>query len=142
MVTYLDIRSSDQDPEKREADFQELLELYEQDQFLLDQVREGVYVRERMLFSRGDTLIGRFTGIFEHFSLDGNVLDKKENERFLTLELSPQQSIHSDGNILRNGNNILLTWPAGQKKIWFRVTETDPDTARYSMIDNYRAWKK
>ena len=141
-VTYENIRSSHKDPEKRTADFRELLELYEQDQFLLDQVREGIYVRERTLFTRGDTLIGRYSGIFERLNIDGHILDNNEKERFLTLELSSQQIIQSDANIVRDGDNVRLTWPTDRKKIWFSITETDPDTGRYSMIDDYHVWKK
>ena len=46
-VTYTDIRSSEKAPEKQEKDFDELIELYKSDMFLLDQVDEGIYVKER-----------------------------------------------------------------------------------------------
>ncbi|MEE9118392.1 MAG: hypothetical protein V3U02_07345, partial [Calditrichia bacterium] len=64
-VTYTDIRSSETEEEKQKADFDELIQLYQEDKFLLDQVEEGVYVQERQLYEKDGAIIGSYSGIFQ-----------------------------------------------------------------------------
>ncbi len=141
-VAYTDIRSSEEDADKRSKEFKELIKLYKDEAFLLDQVEDGIYVKERQLFEKDGSLNAHFSGIFEKLKINENELKVKNNERFILLEISPEEKIETDGKSHRSDQNVLLVWPKDQKKIYFKIIQTVYDETTYPLIDEYRNWKR
>ena len=141
-VTYTDIRSSETEPEKQKSDFDELIELYEGDMFLLDQVDEGIYVKERKLFEKDGMLIGGYSGIFQKFKIDNNPMKVRNDERYILLEISPSEKIETNGKVYRSKNNALLVWPKDKYKLKIKKIVQDYDNIGYSIMEYYNNWKQ
>jgi hypothetical protein len=69
-VKYTDIRSAEEEEEKQKEDFEELIRMYRDDKFLLDQVDEGVYVKDRQLYEQNGSLHAIYSGIFQKLKID------------------------------------------------------------------------
>lgn len=142
IVTYTDIRSSETEEEKQKADFDELIQLYQEDKFLLDQVEEGVYVQERKLYEKDGSIIGSYSGIIQKVMIDNSELKVRNDERYILLDISPAERIETNGKIFRSENNALLVWPKDQKHLTIKKTVQDYDKIGFSIIDYYHEWKK
>ena len=66
-ITYSGLASDSDSLDKQENDFNEVIESYIEDDFLMDQVREGIYVKKRELFEKDGKLIFNYSGIFNGF---------------------------------------------------------------------------
>ena len=141
-VTYTDIRSSETEEEKQKADFDELIQLYQEDKFLLDQVEEGVYVQERQLYEKDGAIIGSYSGIFQKVKIDDSELKVRNEERYILLDISSAEKVETNGKIFRSENNALLVWPKNQKHLTIKKTVQDYDKIGFSIIDYYHDWKK
>ena len=69
-VTYTNLRDSEADKDKQKKGFLDLVEMLEEDEFLLDNIDDGVYVRNRYLYEENDQLIGSYSGIFKSLKID------------------------------------------------------------------------
>lgn len=141
-VYYTDIRSSEKDEVKREKDFNELIELLEEDKFLLDQIEDDVYVKERKIFEKNGQINGQYTGIFSDLKIEHNALKHENEEWILFLSLDEGQQIESNGKVLISNRNVLLTWPKDQKVLTFKVTLKNYDAETYPLIDYFLKWKQ
>ena len=141
-VTYTDIRSSEAEEEKQKADFDELIQLYQEDKFLLDQVEEGVYVQERQLYEKDGAIIGSYSGIFQKVMIEDSELKVRNEERYILLDISSAEKVETNGKIFRSENNALLVWPKNQKHLTIKKTVQDYDNIGFSIIDYYHDWKK
>ena len=121
-VVYTDIRSSETEEEKQKADFDELIQLYQKDKFWLDQVEEGVYVKERKLYEKDGSIIGSYSGIIQKVMIDDSELKVRNDERYILLDISPAEKIETNGKIFRSENNALLVWPKNQKHLTIKKT--------------------
>jgi hypothetical protein len=141
-VFYTDIRSSESDEEKQKADFDELIQLYQEDNFLLDMVEEGVYVKERTLYEKNGMIMGGYSGIFQKVQIDNNVMDLRNDERFILLNISENEKIETNGKVYRSENNALLVWPKDQKNITIKKIVQNYNNTGFSIINYYNDWKK
>jgi hypothetical protein len=141
-VKYTDIRSSESEPEKQKKDFDELLELYEGDMFLLDQVDEGIYVKERKLYEKDGKIYGSYSGIFQKMKIDDNEMKVRNDERYILLDISAAEDIETNGKIYRSENNALLVWPNHQKHLTIKKIVKDYDKIGFPIIDYYKNWKQ
>ena len=140
-VVYTDIRSSETEEEEKKKDFNELIELYEGDMFLLDQVDEGVYVKERQLYEKDGKLIGSYSGIFQRIKIDDNEINTRNDERYILLDIGPDMEIETNGKVYRSEHNALLVWPVDKKKLKIKKIVKDYNNVGYSIIDYYKKWK-
>jgi hypothetical protein len=140
-VTYSDIRSSEETPEKRKADFDELITLYQDDKFLLDQVQEGIYVTARNLAENDGKINASFSGKFDELSIDDRALSLQNEERYILLDITPDEKIESNGKILRTERNVLIVWQKSEKVLTFKRTMLNYDDITHSLVDFYRDWK-
>ena len=141
-VKYTDIRSSETETDKQKKDFDELIQLYGEDMFLLEQLEEGIYVKERNLFEEDGKLIGTFSGIFRSIMIDDNEIKVRNDERYILVDISPSEKIETNGKIHRSENNALLVWPKDKKNLKIKKTVQDYDKVGFPIIDYYNKWKK
>jgi hypothetical protein len=140
LVKYSDIRSSETEVEKQKQDFDELIELYKGDIFLLDQVNEGLYVNDRKLYEKDGILFGSYSGIFQTLKIDGNELNTRSEERFILLDIGPDMEIETNGKVYRSEHNALLVWPIDKKKLKIKKTVRDYDNVGFSILKYYKEW--
>jgi hypothetical protein len=140
-VDYKDIRSSEKEPKKQEEDFKEAVRLLFEDDFLLDNVEEGIYVKDRKLWEDNGILKASFSGIFKELNVDGNKLDVQNDERILFINES-DVDVESNGKVLKSDKNIVLIWPKDQRELTWTMKDIDTAKDTYSLIDYYRSWKK
>jgi hypothetical protein len=141
-IDFADNFDSGKEEEKQKADFDELIQLYQEDKFLLDQVEEGVYVQERKLYEKDGSVIGSYSGIFQKVMIYDSELKVRNDERYILLDISPEEKIETNGKIFRSENNALLVWPKDQKHLTIKKTVQDYDKIGFSIIDYYHEWKK
>jgi hypothetical protein len=141
-VTYTDIRSSETEVKKQKKDFDELIELYQDDMFLLDQVDEGIYVKERKLYEKNGMLVGSYSGIFQKIQIDNNEMKVRNDERYILLDISPNENIETNGKVYRSENNALVVWPKDQKQLEIKKIVQDYDKIGFSIMDYYKDWRK
>jgi uncharacterized surface protein with fasciclin (FAS1) repeats len=139
-ATYTDIRSSETEEEKQKKDFDELIQLYEDDMFLLDQVDEGIYVKERKLYEKNGMLVGGYSGIFQTIQIDNNKMKVRNDERYILLDISPNEHIETNGKIYKSENNALLVWPKDQRQLKIKKIVQDYDKIGFSIFDYYKNW--
>jgi len=139
-VTYTNIESSEALLEDQQKDFNELIEHYQGDQFLLDQVSDGIYIKERELFEKNGKLIGKYSGIFRNLKFDNEEL-KTVNDEYIMLMDEDDEIVETNGKIVKSEKNIFISWPKTKKELYWKVKiNGDPQT--YSLVEMFREWKK
>ena len=140
-VTYSDIRSSEKEPKKQLEDLNELFKIVQEDQFLLDHVDMGIYIKERHVYEKNGKFMGKFKGIFEKISLDDARLEVKGEERYILIDIDEDDIVETNGNLIKTKGKALLVWSKEQKIISYKITKTYDDPT-YSITHLYRDWLK
>ena len=139
-VTYTNLRDSEADKDKQKKGFLDLVEMLEEDEFLLDNIDDGVYVRNRYLYEENDQLIGSYSGIFKSLKIDSEELKTKENERILILDKDEGDIVTTNGKVLESEDSFIISWPKDVRKLEFTVKKS-LGKPTYSLLDYYHEWK-
>jgi len=123
-VVYSGIASSDSTDQKQKADYDDLIDMLENDDFLLDSVDDGIYVKERHLFVKDGKLCGKYYGIFRKLKMDGENLKEKGEERILQIDTDENDVVTSNGKIYQSDDNTFIIWPKDNLKITYTVRKT------------------
>ena len=153
VAVYEDIRSGQEikkDENEREKmlneDFLYIVKCYQNNDYLLDLVDNGVYVKNRELYEENATLCMRVTGITRNFKPDGaeEGLRIIKDERVLSLKKDDDEEVSSDGTITETEDRILISWPKDQKSISWTVKtiNDDKDVILLPLVGKFREWKK
>ncbi|MCI0472468.1 MAG: hypothetical protein L0Y76_02680, partial [Ignavibacteria bacterium] len=134
-----DLTSSDSTIEKQRSDFDGLVELIHSDEFLLDHVDNGIYVKERRLYEENGKINAFIKGIFKELKEEELKLRVDEEEIVLTCQKDDDVRIESDGKILETENNMIVTWPKTTNEIYFKFVPVNSEK-KYSMIEYFREW--
>ena len=140
-VNYNDIQSSEEEAIKQEEDFNDLVELLFGDEFLLDNVKEGIYVKERKLWKEKGILKANFHGIFQELKLDDSELKIENEERMLILK-SDGDTYECNGKVLQTEKNVIMVWPKDQKELYWKQIIDAGDDPVYSLVNFYDKWEK
>ncbi len=139
-VIYSNIQTGEALLKDQQKDFKELVKHYQDDQFLLDQMTDGVYVKERELFEENGKLIGKYNGIFRNFKFDNDPL-KLVNDEFILLMDADDEVVETNGKIIKSEKNIFISWPKDQKELYWKIKMTN-DPKSTSLLDMFREWKE
>lgn len=140
-VNYNDILSSEKEITKQENDFKDLIDLLFGDDFLLDNVDEGIYVRDRKLWNDKGVLKANFTGIFKNIKFDDRELKVENGERMLILK-NDGDTYACNGKLLQTEKNVIMVWPKDQRDLyWKQITKLE-DEPTFPLISYYEKWKK
>ena len=112
-----------------------------EDQFLLDHVNMGIYIKERQVYEKNGKLTGKFTGIFEKVGLDDAILEVKGDERYILVDIDEGDIVETNGKLHKTKEKALLVWPKEQKIISYKITKTYDDPT-YSITHLYHDWLK
>ncbi len=139
-VTYTNLRDSEADKDKQKKTFIDLVEMLEEDDFLLDNIDDGIYVRERYLYEENGQLIGSYSGIFKRLKIDSEELKTKENERILIIDKDEGDIVTANGKVLESEDSFIISWSKDVRKLEFTVKKS-LGKPTYSLLDYYREWK-
>ena len=139
IINYNDIQSTEEKSEKQEEDFNDLIELLFGDEFLLDNVDEGIYVQDRKLWKEDGILKANFNGIFKNIKLDDSELKIENEERMLILK-NDGDIYECNGKVLQTEKNVIMVWPKDQKELyWKQIIDLDEDPT-FPLIKYYEEW--
>jgi len=113
VIEYKNISSGEAEPADVQKDFNNLIEDWQGDQYLLDRAEEGLFIKNREVFIRDGKIVGRVTGIMKD-------VDKlysfwvSHNERIMIFETESDNDyelVETNGKILKTDKNTLIIWP-------------------------------
>lgn len=114
LISKYNLQSDQTDPAKQQDDFDNLIQDWKGDQYLLDKVREGVYVKTRRLFSQRGQLVWREKAIFadiNHLFRDAIVNDS------LRIGFGREETVtKTNGILIQTKDSIIVQWPLKMKK--------------------------
>ena len=140
-IIYTNIETSEALLKDQQKDFNELIESFTGDDFLLDQMSDGVYVKERELYEENGKLIGKYKGLFRNFEFDNEPLKIVNDEFILLIDADDDEIVETNGNIIKSEKNIFISWPKEQKELYWKYKMTrDPHST--SLLDMFRDWKE
>lgn len=138
-VIYTNIETGEALLKDQQKDFQELIEHFQGDQFLLDQISDGIYIKNRELFEKNGKLIGKYRGIFRNLKFDDEAL-KTANDEYIMLMDDSDEVIETNGKIVKSEKNVFISWPKTQKELYWKVKmQGEPQT--FSLLEMFRDWK-
>ncbi len=139
-VTYSGLASDSDSLKKQESDFNEIIESYHDDEFLMDQVKEGIYVKDRQLYEQDGKLIFTFNGIFDGFE-PGPDIELINNEYVLEFTDKDMVLTKTNGLAEENEDGFIIKWPVTQKELYFKI-ENNNKGKRISLLPFYKKWIK
>ena len=138
-VTYTNIESSEALLKDQQEDFDDLIDYYQGDQFLLDQMADDIYIKKRQLFEKDGKIVGKYSGIFRNLKFDNEPL-KTKNDEYIMLMDDSDEVVETNGKIIKSEKNVFLSWPKTQKELYWKV-KMKGDHQTYSLLEMYREWK-
>ena len=137
-ITYSGVASDSDSLDTREEDFNEVLESYCDDDILMDQVKEGVYVKERKLYEQDGKLNFTYSGIFSGFD-PGPDIEKINNEYVIEFTDKNMVLVKTNGETEKIEDGFIIKWSLTQKELYFKVQNKN-DEKRNSLLPFYKKW--
>jgi len=140
-VTYTGIGTSESDKDRQMSDFEDLREAVEENNFYLDALEDGIYVKEIQLKKADDQIVGEYTGIFRNLRIEGKQFQVNEND--CTLEIAKEEGykIRSNGEVTEDADKFTIVWPKSERSIWYEIT-CSPDQPVYSLLPYFDSWQE
>ena len=129
--------SSIADKEKEvEEDFRELIDHWKGDKFLIEQLKEGLLVKDRQLLLEGDSINFKVSAILT----EGYYLDLvAKGERIMIIEDADESKIlETNGKVLKTEENFVIVWPEELKEIYWIQSHVSIDDDDRKQIDRNR----
>ncbi len=129
---------------QKKQDFKQLLETYQGDQFLLDGVDMGIYIKERRLYEKDGKLFGSFSGVFTNLKPDEEVFLKINKDAIIvTLQNDRNvERIETDGHKVVGEEETTITWPKTKHNIYWKVVlKKEKPELSHSLVDEFRLWE-
>jgi hypothetical protein len=108
-ITYRNIESTSDDPAKQEEDFRDLMDKWKGDEYLLQRMNEGVYIKQRELQLRKGILVWKEVGIFSDVEKMKDGISFNDSSR---IAMSKDETVLStNGTLLINNDSTVVVWP-------------------------------
>ena len=140
-VIYTGIETSESDKDRQMSDFEDLREAVEEDNFYLDALEDGIYVKEIQLKKVNHKLVGEYTGIFRNLRIEGKPLQVNENDCSLEIAKEEGYKIKSNGKVTEDKHKFTIVWPKSDGHLWYEITCT-PDQPVYSLLPYFDSWQQ
>lgn len=138
-ISMIGIASSEDSLAKQQKDFDEIIEKLNGDPFLLEGVKDGIYIKHRQLTKEKDKLIFNYDGIFDNISADDFKLEIVNDELVLKTSKDDVYS-NTNGIVEKDSLQTCIKWPRGTKEIYWELAFDNEKT--YSLIAMYEKWLK
>ncbi len=102
------IQSDETDPGKQQKDFEQAIESWQGDEYLLDRVHDGIYVKDRSLSVEHNVLVWKEKGIFSEL---GDVFRHElKNDTLKFVVKGDQKIIATNGIVLLAKDSTIVYW--------------------------------
>jgi hypothetical protein len=137
-VTLRNLQADGPTPHHQQQDFDTLVGLLTSDDYLLDRLRDGVYVKSRGVRIEAGILVAKETGLFSDPANVGVVVARDSTLR-RSVE-SGMTVLATNGRVIQAGDSLYVRWPmrTQQMSLKLRQREFQPTA---SLVAKYRAWK-
>lgn len=123
VITYSNIQSSSDDVKKQDEDFQELLDKWKGDKYLLERMNDGVYIKKRDLKLSNGTLVWREVGIFADVHKMNNGISYDDTTR---ISLAKDEGVlETNGVVLLSKDSTVVIWPPHTRDFEMKVRNLD-----------------
>jgi len=141
IVTVMrNIQSDDSDPEKQERDFEEVLRWWKGDDYLLERMRDGLYVKERKLGLEQDSLLWQETAIFSDLTDVFKRDFRNDTLRFAIGE--DQRIVATNGTVVKENDSTLVYWALPGTRTLSLTMKTGSFTVKSNFAERFRKYLK
>jgi hypothetical protein len=132
-VIYHNISSEAKDEEALQSDFRDLIDSWKGDQYLVQQAKQGLILKERQVYLENGKLQAKELSVptEENFLVEGDMMIS-HGERIVVIEADEAEIIETNGKILRTEENYVIVWPEELREIYWiqRPVFDDEDNKR------------
>jgi hypothetical protein len=130
--------------------FRDLIDSWKGDQYLVQQAKQGLILKERQVYLENGKLQARELSVptEENFLVEGDMMIS-HGERIVVIEADDTEIIETNGKILRTERNYVIAWPETLKEIYWiqRPAFDDEDNKRIErnrpkLIKMFEAYKQ
>lgn len=138
-VKFTNIASSSDDTSKQNEDFQELLDKWKGDKYLLEQMNGGIYVKRRDLRLNNGILVWQEVGIFSDVQKLKNGISSQDTTR---ISMGKDETIlATNGVVLISKDSSVVEWPPHTRDFQLKIKNRDfKPTSHFA--DKFRALRK
>jgi len=141
IVTVMrNIQSEETDGERQAKDFDEAIRAWKGDDYLLERMREGLYVKDRALSVEGDQLVWKETALFSDL---GDVFRHEYRNDTLRFVIKEGQSVvATNGTLLSTKDSTTVFWALNGTKELSLTTRADSFSSRSDFAARFRKYLK
>lgn len=140
-LTYYGLQTDADSLRKRQNDFEDIVSFYQDDDFLLDEMDDGIYVKNRDIFEDGKGLGFTYSGIFKKLSMDGAEFKVLTDVILFELDKDDMIIVDTNGEICQDSAKVYITWPKGTMDLFWESKSQTKDGELHSLVPFYREWK-
>jgi hypothetical protein len=123
IISKYNLQSDQTDPAKQQDDFDNLIQDWKGDQYLLDKVREGVYVKTRSLSRVHGQLVWKEKAIFAdiyHLFEDAIMNDS------LRIGFGKEETVtKTNGILIQTKDSTIVQWPLNMKRFILKIQKNN-----------------
>ena len=139
-ISFIGIASTEDSLEKRRSDFDDVVDFLENDDFLLDAMKDGIYVKHRKLLNENNKLVFIYDGIFDKLVFDRD-LELKYVDNEIVAFLNEEEKIeNTNGKIFKDSTHTFIKWPRDTKEIYWDQIMVQKEKI-YSLLPFFEKWK-
>ena len=139
LITVMrNIQSSDDDPAKQDKDFEQAIESWKGDDYLLQRMKEGLYVKDRHLSVEGSVLVWKEEAIFSDIA---DVFKHEvENDTLRFIVKDDQKITSTNGTIRPSKDSTVVIWAMPKtREIILTIKEND-FTPKSDFVAKFKAY--
>lgn len=130
IIEYGNISSGEADTGDVRKDFQQIVDDWRGDHYLLDRTEEGMFVKNREVFIREGKIVARLTAIAKDMEkLQHKFLVNRGERVMLFDEDKDYDLVETNGRILRTEKNTLIVWPEEVSELRWKQRESKPSAS-------------
>ncbi len=139
MVTVMrNIQSEETESDRQAKDFDEAIRAWKEDDYLLERMHNGLYVKDRALSLEGNQLVWRETAIFSDL---GDVFRHEYKEDTLRFIIKDDQKIvATNGTVLATKDSTIVFWAVAKAKEISLTTRADSFSAKSDFASRFKRY--
>lgn len=133
------IQSNQLDAVKQQEDFDELISNWKDDQYLLEKVKEGIYVKERDLKIVNGKLQWKEVALFSDFR---NLFCDLIKNDILCIGFGNDETVTAtNGELIRTKDSTYVKWQLPTKELILKIQKNN-FTATSNFVEKFKAYTK
>lgn len=138
-VKYSNIESSSDEVSKQNEDFQELLDKWKGDKYLLERMNDGVYIKQRSLKLGNGVLVWQEVGIFSDVQKMKDGISFQDTTR---ISMGKDETVvATNGVVLMSKDSTVVVWPPHTRDFQIKIQNKDFNPTSH-FADRFRKLKK